>query len=281
MPEAGSRKQCRGSLIGVAIDLRMPYRIFGEVQNERPLQQSWSLLTIVARRAAMNVPSSLAMIRVAYQDPVELNHAYAWYASAGAIGNVLGFVIGGVLTARRRGAGVRWFLPYMTSDYCLPPNPRTSVHYLIAIAVIPTSIVSWFILPNPVPKTDRRRGIDLPGVLTLTAGLILFVYAISDSADSGRPSSIEPSPSLLICPEHLGWGSPQVIATLVLSVVIMGVFFVVERIVKEPALPLQTWTNKNFIPLFFYGWTAYWWLLGMELQLVDVFTVRFFHHSSS
>lgn len=50
--------------------------------------------------AAMNVPSSLAMIRIAYQDPVEQNHAYAWYASAGAIGNVLGFIIGGVLTAR-------------------------------------------------------------------------------------------------------------------------------------------------------------------------------------
>lgn len=48
----------------------------------------------------MNVPSSLAMIRIAYQDPVEQNHAYAWYASAGAIGNVLGFIIGGVLTAR-------------------------------------------------------------------------------------------------------------------------------------------------------------------------------------
>lgn len=90
------------------------------------------------------------------------------------------------------------------------------------------------------------------------------------------PSTIGLSSHLLICRERLGWGSPQVIATLVLSVVVMGAFFGVERIVKEPALPLQTWTNKNFIPLFFYGWTAYWWLLGMELQLVDVFTVRLF-----
>lgn len=50
--------------------------------------------------AAMNVPSAIAMIRMTCPDPVERSAAYAAYALAGTVGNVSGFVIGGVLTAR-------------------------------------------------------------------------------------------------------------------------------------------------------------------------------------
>ncbi|KAJ8520062.1 hypothetical protein ONZ45_g3098 [Pleurotus djamor] len=182
--------------------------------------------------AAMNVPSAIAMIRISFPDPIEQSSAYALYALAGAVGNVTGFVIGGVLTAR---TSWRW------------------VHYLIAIIIIPTSALAWFILPSRSLKTSSpRRSIDFPGVFTLTAGLILFVYAISDGAE-------------------VGWGSPQVISTLVLSVVSVIAFFFIERIVKNPALPPATWSNKNFLPLFFYAWSPYWWLLGCELQLVGIF----------
>ena len=73
---------------------------------------------------------------------------------------------------------------------------------------------------------------------------------------------------------YLGWGSPQVITTLVLSVFVVGAFFGIEQYVSNPALPPKTWTNKNFIPLFFYAWSPYWWCLSCELQLVSVFMVR-------
>ncbi|KAF4571718.1 hypothetical protein EYR36_009062 [Pleurotus pulmonarius] len=182
--------------------------------------------------AAMNVPSAIAMIRITFTDPVERSGAYAAYAIAGTVGNVAGFVIGGVLTAR---TSSRW------------------VHYLVAILVIPMAIAGWFLLPpHKAPPKSERRSIDIPGVLTLTAGLILFVYAISDGAE-------------------VGWGSPQVITTLVLSVFVVGAFFGIEQYVSNPALPPKTWTNKNFIPLFFYAWSPYWWCLSCELQLVSVF----------
>ncbi|KAG9224436.1 hypothetical protein CCMSSC00406_0009478 [Pleurotus cornucopiae] len=185
--------------------------------------------------AAMNVPSAIAMIRITFTDPVERSGAYAAYAIAGTVGNVAGFVIGGVLTAR---TSWRW------------------VHYLVAILVIPMAIAGWFLLPpHKAPPKSERRSIDIPGVLTLTAGLVLFVYAISDGAE-------------------VGWGSPQVITTLVLSVFVVGAFFGIEQYVSNPALPPKTWTNKNFIPLFFYAWSPYWWCLSCELQLVSVFMVR-------
>lgn len=50
--------------------------------------------------AAMNIPAAVAMISVAFTDPVEKGRAYAIYSAAGAVGNVLGLVLGGVLTAR-------------------------------------------------------------------------------------------------------------------------------------------------------------------------------------
>ncbi|KAJ8520063.1 hypothetical protein ONZ45_g3099 [Pleurotus djamor] len=179
------------------------------------------IMTIVFRAlqgigAAMNVPSAVAMISTTFPDPIEQSSAYALYALAGSVGNVSGFVIGGVLTAW---TSWRW------------------VHYLIAIIIIPTSALSC---------------IDFPGALTLTAGLILFVYAISDGAD-------------------VGWSSPQVISTLALSVLSVIAFFIIEHIAKNPALPPATWSNKNFISLFFYAWSPYWWGFGCELQLVGIF----------
>ncbi|KAF4600239.1 hypothetical protein EYR40_007351 [Pleurotus pulmonarius] len=182
--------------------------------------------------AAMNVPSAIAMIRTTCPDPVERSAAYAAYALAGTVGNVSGFVIGGVLTAR---TSWRW------------------IHFLIAIMVIPAAGAAWFLLPtHMMPAKSQRRGIDIPGVVLLTSGLILFVYAISDGAEAG-------------------WGSPQVVTTLVLSVIVVASFFVTEKFTKNPALPSKTWTNKNFTPLFFYAWSPYWWCLSSQLQLVNVF----------
>ena len=52
--------------------------------------------------------------------------------------------------------------------------------------VIPMSLAAWFLLPkHTTPPKAQRRGVDIPGVLILTAGLILFVYSISDAADAG------------------------------------------------------------------------------------------------
>ncbi|KAJ3735907.1 major facilitator superfamily domain-containing protein [Lentinula guzmanii] len=183
--------------------------------------------------AAMNVPSAIAMISTSFPNHKERSRAYAIYGAFGAIGNCLGFIIGGVISSR---TSWRW------------------VFYVIAILVIPFSLVSWFILPTHVNHTAKeKKGLDWPGVSSLTVGLVLFVFAISQASTAG-------------------WQSPGVVAPLVLSIVMCIVFLLIERIVKDPALPPRTWTNKNFTPLFFYGWSVYWWLFSSELQLVQVFT---------
>jgi len=57
----------------------------------------------------------------------------------------------------------------------------------------------------------------------------------------------------------------------VLSIVFLAGFFFIERIVKDPVVPPSTWRNKNFLPLFFYTWSIYWFLNASEILLIQVF----------
>ncbi|KAF8896080.1 major facilitator superfamily domain-containing protein [Infundibulicybe gibba] len=159
--------------------------------------------------AAMNVPAAVAMISIYFTESKERDRAYAIYGAAGAVGNVTGLILGGILTST---ASWRW------------------VFYLVAIAMVPASVLSWFILPayQLTPKSERRS-IDWPGVICLTIGLISLYLPYQ---------------------KEVRWNSPRVIATLVLSVVLLAAFFFIERVVKDPAFPPSTWSNKNFTPCF-------------------------------
>ena len=167
--------------------------------------------------AAMTIPSAIAMIVINFPDPKEQTKALGLYGAAGAVGNAIGFVIGGVLSAK---ASWRWLF------------------HLIGMATIPFAILSLFFLPKTPSSSSAntaRRSMDIPGITILTGGLILFVYAVSDGGAAG-------------------WGTPQIITTLVFSVVFFVAFFIVEQFVKDPAIPPRTWFNRNFAVMFFYSW---------------------------
>ncbi|TRM59428.1 major facilitator superfamily domain-containing protein [Schizophyllum amplum] len=199
------------------------------------------IMTIVFRAlqglgAALNVPTGLSMIGTMFTDPREKSRAFALFAAIGGIGNVAGLLIGGFVTV---GASWRW------------------VYYISAMAIVPTSLAAWLVLPDLQNDYDgRKRNLDIPGVATLTCALILLVYALSEGGDAGDTFS--------------GWSSPQVIATLVISVVLLVAFFVIEKVQSDPALPPQTWRNKNFIPLFFCCWSPYWWLFVCAVNIVQL-----------
>ncbi|THH32905.1 hypothetical protein EUX98_g1244 [Antrodiella citrinella] len=182
--------------------------------------------------AAMTIPSAIAMIVINFPEPKEQAKALGMYGAAGAVGNAIGFVVGGVLAAK---ASWRW------------------VFHLIGLCTVPFALLSWFCLPRtPTNAHAVKRSMDLPGITILTGGLILFVYAISDGGESG-------------------WGTPRIITTLVFSIVFFIGFFIVERYVKDPAIPPRMWFNKNFAAMFFYSWSVYWNLMSAELLLIQVF----------
>ncbi|KAL5498331.1 hypothetical protein ACEPAH_2473 [Sanghuangporus vaninii] len=186
--------------------------------------------------AAFTIPSALALIVQTVPDPAEQAQALAAVGASGAVGNAVGFVLGGVLTSR---ISWRW------------------VFYLMAIMILPLCAFSALALPGSSISghADKSRQIDIPGVGVLTACLILFVYAISDGS-------------------HSGWDKPEIITALIFSVVCGVAFFFVETRVADPAVPPRTWRIPNVVPLFVYALSIYWFLYGSELQLVEIFQVK-------
>lgn len=60
------------------------------------------------------------------------------------------------------------------------------VFYIVAIVVIPFSILSFIFLPDSsISATNMRRKLDWQGVVALAGGLIFFVYAVSEGNDAG------------------------------------------------------------------------------------------------
>ena len=75
-------------------------------------------------------------------------------------------------------------------------------------------------------ETKARR-LDLPGQLTLTGGLFLLIFALLRGNDEG-------------------WSSASIVASLVGSAVLMGLFVLVELRSREPMLPPELFRRPDF-----------------------------------
>jgi Na+/melibiose symporter-like transporter len=67
---------------------------------------------------------------------------------------------------------------------------------------------------------DQHRSFDIPGAVSVTAGLSILVYALVDAEDAG-------------------WGSTQTIVLLVAAAILLGAFLAIESRAKAPLLPLS------------------------------------------
>ncbi|EMD35667.1 hypothetical protein CERSUDRAFT_53354, partial [Gelatoporia subvermispora B] len=119
----------------------------------------------------------------------------------------------------------------------------------IVSMVITSSIV--FLVPNikrtkagesSAAKLLRFKRLDLLGVTVFTASLILFIFAVTSG-------SID------------GWGSANVIAPLIISVVLMVLFFIWEARLPESyaALPPKMWQYENFTILTVISLIPFMW----------------------
>ncbi len=122
---------------------------------------------------------------------------------------------------------------------------------------IPIGILLIVVTPMLLKGGSRTTGgkLDIPGAVSVSAGLIALVYGISAAG-------------------QYGWGDPTTLISLAVGVVLLVVFGFVELSAAEPLAPLRilgrrsvTWGNIGGAATFI-GFTAMIFLLTLYLQEV-------------
>lgn len=154
--------------------------------------------------AALVLPAALSIVMNMFNEGAERNKALGVWGALGATGATVGLIAGGLVT---RYAG--W--PYIFF-----------LNVPIGAAVL---VLARRVVPESRLDSTRRR-YDPFGALTITAGLVALVYAISQAP-------------------QVGWGSARTLALLTTSAVLLVAFLIVETRVEAPLLPLRLFRIKT------------------------------------
>jgi EmrB/QacA subfamily drug resistance transporter len=173
---------------------------------------------------ALLAPSALGLLTVTFAGSQDRAKAFGIFGAIAGGGASVGLVLGGALTQ------------VLSWRWCLYVN--------LAIAV-PTGIFALRLL---VSHSDPNRArIDVPGLLTASAGLFALVYGFSNA-------------------ETQSWTATATIVALVASPVLLITFAVIESRVENPLLPLHIVRDRA-------RGSAY---LSVLLSSAGVFAVFFF-----
>ena len=160
--------------------------------------------TLVAARAVQGLgaaiisPAVLSIITTTFTEGAERNKALGVWGGVGGSGAAAGVLFGGILT---KYLGWEWIF---------------FVNVPVALAVI--ALTPRFVRESRREVAGRR--FDAPGAVTVTAGLVLLVYAISEAPD-------------------VGWATFRTIGLLAASVVLLAFFVVWEARSPAPLMPLR------------------------------------------
>jgi EmrB/QacA subfamily drug resistance transporter len=168
--------------------------IGGLAQNFEMLVSSRALQGMFG---ALLAPSALGLLTVTFAGSPDRPKAFGIFGAIAGGGASVGLVLGGALTQ------------LLSWRWCL---------YVNLVIAVPTGIFALRLLVNH--RGTERTGIDVPGLLTSSAGLFALVYGFSSA-------------------ETHGWTATQTIVALIASPVLLSAFVVIESRVKNPLLPLH------------------------------------------
>jgi EmrB/QacA subfamily drug resistance transporter len=171
------------------------------------MAQSFGMLaasrTLQGAFGALLAPAAMSLLTTTFTDPAERNKAFGiWGAIAGS-GASIGLILGGVLTQT---------LSWRYSMY---------VNLIFAAIAIAGGLS---LLHNQAPAVKPK--LDIPGVLTVSAGLFSLVYGFSHA-------------------ETTSWSNHTTIGFLFTGLLLLAVFAVIQSRSRNPLLPLRVVTNRN------------------------------------
>jgi EmrB/QacA subfamily drug resistance transporter len=171
---------------------------------------SWSEGSLIAFRAlqglggALLAPAALSLLMTTFSEGRERNLALGIYGAASGSGAAVGVLLGGVLTS------------YLNWSWIFFINVPVGV---AAIALTP-------VLLRESRADLGHRHFDFAGAASITAGLMLLVYAMTRATSDG-------------------WGSSTTIALLLGAVALVLAFVAVELRSPSPLLPLRIFRSRT------------------------------------
>lgn len=166
--------------------------------------------TLVAARFAQGAGGAmasaviLAMIVTAFTDPGERTRAIGVFSFTASAGGAIGLLLGGVITQT-----IGWHWAFLVN--------------------VPLGIATMFIAQRVVqapPGIGLREGADLFGAFTITASLMLGVYAVVQ------------------IPQH-GITSPMIIACIASSLALFAAFVIRQATARRPLVPLRLFHSRS------------------------------------
>ncbi|RSM19636.1 hypothetical protein CDV31_001523 [Fusarium ambrosium] len=172
--------------------------------------------------AAAFLPAGITLLGKTYRPGPRKNFVFAIYGAFAPLGFFIGILIGGI-----SGEYLSWKWYF----------------WIGAIILVVIFAAGFFSIPNDFTRQPPDGlGMDWWGVATIVPGLILLVYAITDSSQAPK-----------------GWASPQIIATMIIGVLILAAAVYLEGwVVTNPLVPADLFSPPYMttlvVALFFaYG----------------------------
>src|SRR5215472_3900925 len=138
-------------------------------------------------------PSVFSITSVTFEEGSERNKALGILGAIAGSGAAIGVLLGGILTQ------------YAGWDWIFFVN--------VPIGAVALALVPLFVRQSRADGLARH--FDAAGAISVTAGLMLFVYALTRAPT-------------------VGWGSAEVILSLIASVALSGLFIVIESRSESP-----------------------------------------------
>ncbi|HEV2120230.1 MAG TPA: MFS transporter, partial [Candidatus Bathyarchaeia archaeon] len=165
-----------------------------------------SLISLIISRsvqgigAAMTTVTAFAIFIRIFPEGPDRNKALGYIVAVLAGGFAAGAVIGGVLTTF---VGWRW----------------------VMFINVPIGIVAAILCQRTFPAGGgyvQNRHLDIPGALSVTSGIILLIFGLTNAADPGQ-----------------GFTSALTYIPLIASVLVLGLFLRIESRSASPLMPLS------------------------------------------
>ena len=182
---------------------------------------------------ALLAPAALSIVVTTFREGHDRNVALGVWGAASGVGGAVGVLLGGVLTS------------YLSWSWIFYVN--------LPVGVTILAVSPWLLHESRAPLA--RRHFDVLGATSITAGLMLLVYAIMRAS------------------QH-GWGNGVTVALFATAAVLIASFVAVEARSPAPLLPLRIFRLRTLAAanatMLTVGAAAFGQLFLMTLYLQEV-----------